>query len=361
MALIGTINPDNTLSFRNKIINGAMEIDQRSTGTLTLSSTGNTYTMDRWAGYNRLVASKFSVQQSTTAPTGFKNSLLVTSLSAYSVSSGDLHYITQFVEGTNIADLGWGASGAKTVTLSFWVRSSLTGTFGGAIVNSGSSYCYPFSYSISSANTFERKTITITGPTAGTWLTTTGIGLQVIFSMGTDSAFLGTANAWVQADNKLSVTGETRVIGTNGATWYLSGVQLEVGSTATEVERRPYGMELQLCQRYFQTYPTLIHIAFGGRVADTAGLQGPFWYFSGGEMRTTPSYTYNDGGPGANTSRVSIQSPPNNNFTSTNISAQPYTSSNKQIDFKSYNTTTGLSEGQIGLLRASSLKLSAEL
>jgi hypothetical protein len=240
--------------FKNRIINGAMVISQRGTSSVTITDTGAlTYTLDRMGAYGS-VTSKFSVQQnagSVTPPTGFTNYLGVTSLSAYSIGSGDLFKIQQSIEGYNIADLGWGTANAKTVTLSFWVRSSLTGTFGGAFVNNAFNRNYPFTYTISSANTWEQKSVTIAGDTTGTWESTTSTGVQVIYGLGMGSTYSGTAGAWATG-NIQSATGATSVVGTNGATFYITGVQLEKGSTATSFDYRPYGTELALCQRYFQ-------------------------------------------------------------------------------------------------------------
>jgi hypothetical protein len=224
-----------------------MVIDQRNAGASVTPS--NSYTLDRWAAITS-VASKFTVQQSTTVPTGFKNSLLVTSSSAYTVLSSDILAIQQKIEGYNVSDLGWGAAGALTVTLSFWVRSSLTGTFGGSIANSGYTRSYPFSYSISAANTWEQKTITIAGDTTGTWATDNSTGLRVIFGFGIGSTYSSTANAWA-AGEYYAPTGSTSVVGTNGATWYITGVQLEQNTTATPFERRLYNQELANCQRYY--------------------------------------------------------------------------------------------------------------
>ena len=255
--------------FKNRIINGAMMIDQRNAG-LPVTPTSSAYTVDRWQLYVSQ-ASKLSAQQNAgtiTPPTGFRNYLGFTSLSAYSVTSSDAFQLGQAIEGFNIADLGWGAAGAQSVTLSFWVRSSLTGTFGGALINSAGNRSYPFTYAISSANTWEQKTIIIPGDTSGTWLTDNGQGINVRFSLGVGATFSGTAGAWA-AGTFVSATGATSVVGTNGATFYITGVQLEKGSTATSFDYRPYCTELALCQRYFwKTNQT--------NDAQTGGLDGVF-------------------------------------------------------------------------------------
>ena len=242
--------------FKNRILNGQMVIDQRNAGaSVTIGSAGSlVYTLDRWAAYCDQ-NSKFSVQQnagSVTPPTGFSNYLGVTSLSAYTVGASEAFGLTQIIEGFNTADLGFGSASASTVTLSFWVRSSLTGTFGGSLRNSASNRSYPFSYTISTANTWEYETITIAGDTSGTWIgATNGSGLKVWFSLGAGSTYTGTANAWAGA-NYLQPTGATSVVGTNGATFYITGVQLEKGSTATSFDYRPYSAELAMCQRYYE-------------------------------------------------------------------------------------------------------------
>jgi len=244
----GTPVPNSSF-LRNRIINGDMRIDQRNAGA-SITPTDLQFATDRWrASLN--VASKFSLQQSSVAPTGFTNSLLATSLSAYSVAASDVTGIVQPIEAFNVSDFGWGAAGALTVTVSFWVRSSLTGTFGGSLRNSARNRSYPFSYTVSAANTWEQKSITIAGDTTGTWLTTDGIGIQIYFSLGAGSTFSGTAGSW-SSSNLITVTGATSVVGTNGATFYLTGVQLEVGTAATPFERRQYGQELALCQRYYE-------------------------------------------------------------------------------------------------------------
>ena len=292
------------MGFRNRIINGAMVIDQRNAGaSVTITDTSNyTYTLDRWSAYTYPTGSKFSVQQSTTAPIGFTNSLKVTSLSAYSIGASDIQIVKQSIEGFNFSDMGFGTANAKTITLSFWVYSSLTGTFGAALQNSASSRSYPFTYTISSANTWEQKTITVAGDTSGTWIgATNGLGLTLYFGLGVGSTYSGTANAWASADYR-SATGATSVVGTSGATWYITGVQLEKGSTATSFDYRDYGRELIMCQRYFQK------VSISGRrsggfwipenLAGSNSMRGSYEYPV--TMRTAPTGTitqdYLDGG-----------------------------------------------------------------
>jgi hypothetical protein len=176
--------------------------------------------------------------------------MLVTSLSAYSVISTSRYIISQRVEGQNVSDLAWGTASAAPITLSFWVRSSLTGTFGGTIFNTDGTRNYGFSYTISAANTWEQKSVTIAGDTTGTWLTTNGTGVAVNFSLGVGSSFAAAAGSW-GSSNIYGVTGQTNVVGTNGATWYVTGVQLEKGSTATSFDVLDYGRSLIQCQRYF--------------------------------------------------------------------------------------------------------------
>jgi len=249
--------------FKNRIINGECVVNQYVLGTITPAIGVATYIIDRWNTY-QTQSSKFTIQQSSTAPEGFINSLLVTSSSAYSVTSGDTFTVQQFIEGLNCRDLAWGTANAKTVTLSFWVQSSLTGTFGGALSNSAVSRSYPFTYTISSANTWTKISVTIAGDTTGTWLTTNGVGIRVYFGLGVGTTQSGTAGAWAGAQYQ-SATGATSVVGTNGATFYITGVQLEVGVTATTFDYRPYGTELALCMRYCFVSDTTI---FTGGIGD---------------------------------------------------------------------------------------------
>jgi hypothetical protein len=248
-ATSSTLATQNSLGVRNLIINGDMRIDQRNAGA-SVTPTNAQYHIDRWRAYLSQ-ASKYTVQQSTTAPSGFNYSLLATSSSAYTVGASDYFLLAQPIEGLNSAHLAWGTSDAKTVTLSFWVRSSLTGTFGGAVGNAAGNRSYPYSYTISSADTWEKKTITIAGDTSGTWVTTNASSVVIYWSLGSGSSSSGTAGAW-SGTYYDSVTGATSIVGTSGATLYITGVQLEVGEGASDFEHLPYDVQLRRCQRYYE-------------------------------------------------------------------------------------------------------------
>ncbi len=292
--------------FKNRIINGAMVIDQRNAGASVTQGTSVIYTADRWWIYGA-TASKFTLQQQTSVvPAGYTHALKATSSSAYTVASTDEFDIAQYIEGLNVADLGWGTANAATVTLSFRVYSSLTGTFGGQIANYNSSRSYPFSYTISAANTWETKTVTIAGDTSGTWLTTNGAGVLVLFSLGAGSTKSGTANTW-QAGNYTQPTGSVSVVGTSGATFYITGVQLEKGSTATSFDYRPYGTELALCQRYFQKYANQPSAYLGNGNGGRNGFLTSFIYPV--KMRTAPTASNITGFAAGNATTYAFSSP----------------------------------------------------
>ena len=249
-ATINSMTPtaDSLQGFRNRIINGDMRIDQRNAGaSVTLGATG--YTLDRWNGSEDTSAT-VTCQQSTDAPAGYTNSALLTTTTAASATASQRCIFSQFIEGFNVADLGFGAAGAKTVTISFWVKSSLTGTYCVAIRNGAGNRSYVAEYAISSANTWEYKTVTIVGDTTGTWLKDSGVGFRVDWDLGSGSDFVATVNTWTAA-NKFTTASQTNFINNLNATLRLTGVQLEVGSVATPFERRDYGRELMLCQRYY--------------------------------------------------------------------------------------------------------------
>ena len=242
----------NNVTMRNRIINGAMMIDQRNAGASATASTATyTFFTDRFKVYSS-GASKLSGQRTTTAPSGFINSLVLTSLAATSPASGDEYQLYAPIEGYNIADLGWGTASAKTVTLSFWVRSSLTGTFSGCLYNPGGTptVSYVFTYTISSADTWEYKTITISGDTSATWGSQNSSGITIVWDLGSGVNLNKTAGAWSSGFGSRT-SGSVTLVGTNGATFYITGVQFEAGTTATAFEQRLYGTELALCQRYY--------------------------------------------------------------------------------------------------------------
>jgi len=283
--------------FKNRIINGAMVIDQRNAGAAS-ANTINDYWLDRWYVQQAPTTGKLIAQQnagSVTPPAGFPKYLGITSQSAYTVASNERFSINQPIEGFNFADLAWGTASAATVTLSFWVRSSLTGTFGGCVQNYAGNRSYPFSYTINSANTWEQKSVTIAGDQSGTWVGATNAGVAyLVFSVGAGSNFQTTANAWA-AGNYQAPTGATSVVGTNGATFYITGVQLEKGSTATSFDYRPYSLEFSMCQRYYQKVTTAengkgIGVGFYYTIT-TAIAQIPFQTY----MRATPTADVNSG------------------------------------------------------------------
>ena len=253
ITLDGQFNSASTFGFKNRIINSAMVIDQRNAGA-SVTPTNGQFLVDRYK-VSLSQTSKFTAQQnagSVTPPVGFSNYLGFTSSSSYSSLSGDYFWLEQLIEAYNVSDLSFGTASASSISVSFWARSSLTGTWSGSIANSAQDRSYPFTYTINSANTWEYKTVTIVGDTTGTWISgTNGVGFRVRFDLGTGSTYRGTAGAWA-ATQYIGATGSNSLVGTNGATLYITGVQLEKGSTATSFDYRPYGTEVALCLRYFQ-------------------------------------------------------------------------------------------------------------
>ncbi len=244
-----TANITNNLSNRNLIINGEMRISQRNGTNNTTIASGATYGLDRFSGRSQ-TGSGHTMAQSTDAPVGFLNSAKITIGTGAAPSAGHKNYFYQTVEGNNIAHLEAGTANPKTVTFSFFVKSSLTGNFGAAITNGGGDYSFTFPYTINSANTWEKKTKTITLTSSGTWPTNTDGGLTVFFDLGSGSDYEGTPNQW---NNALDIrsSSDVKLVATSSATLFITGVQLEVGSVATDFEHKSYGQELALCQRYY--------------------------------------------------------------------------------------------------------------
>ena len=239
---------------RNRIINGAMSIAQYGTST-TMALGGNIgYACDRFRCDSSVGTAITAAQSTSVVPTGFAYSLSYTAGTG-TTAAGDNAEIVHFIEGYNIADLGWGTANAQPVTLSFWARSSLTGSFGLILENSDASAQYLTTYSLPVVNTWTKITLSIPAPTIGTWLSTKDRGIGIRWDMGVGTTNSGAStNAWnsVGASSKVGVTGTVKITQNTGATFYITGVQLEKGSTATSFDFRPHGMELALCQRYFE-------------------------------------------------------------------------------------------------------------
>jgi len=251
--------------FKNRIINGDFRIYQRYGAiNVAVTPTNGQYTLDRWCS-NASQAGKYSIQQSTfiptttlTFPSGFVYSLQATALSSYSVGTNEFFDQFQPIEGYNIADFNFGTSYARNLVLSFYINSSISGTYGGYVVNGANNRFYPFSYTIT-ANTWTYVQIPITGDTAGTWSTTNGVGMYVVpVSLGCGSGLTTTSNlfTWTSSTNR-GATGQVNLVGTNNATLYLEGVQLELATTySTNFGFRSIQTEIALCQRYYETsYP----------------------------------------------------------------------------------------------------------
>ena len=280
--------------FKNRIINGGMVIDQRNAGANTLPT--NSYTLDRWNGIAYVGSSptaKFTVARnlgSVTPPSGFTNYLGITVSTAYSSwASGDFFNMVHYIEGYNIADFDWGKTTAKSVTLSFWVRGSVIGNYSVALRNYDANRAYATTYTINVANTWEYKTITIPGETTGTWYTDNNRGIELNFDLGRHSSYeTSSPNTWNTAGS-IRVASTVRLLDTQNANLYITGVQLEKGSTATSFDYRPYGTELFLCERYFQVFAnngTGQPISFGSYFSST-NFMG---YFSlRTKMRTDPT------------------------------------------------------------------------
>ena len=286
---------------KNRIINGDMRIDQRNGGTTVTLTSGGVYTLDRFsgvAGGNGAI----DVQQVADAPAGFNNSLKCTVSTADTNLQNEEYFIIQNIEGYNFADFNFGTANAETVTISFWVKASVAGSYGFSIKNSGVTRTYPTSYTISAGelNTWVKKTITIPGDTSGTWAKGAGVGLEVHFNLGAGSAFKGTANTW-SSNNYSAATGSLNWISASAATFYITGLQVELGTVATPFERRSYGQELALCQRYYQTGNfkfwgyTIANAAFGGTISFST------------QMRTNPSVS-TPNAVGGNFSAVVVES-----------------------------------------------------
>lgn len=270
---------------RNRIINGEMNIDQANGGAAaTVNAASDIKSLDQWVGFGQASSGVFTLQRlSATPPTGFTNYLrIATSTGVGTPGSGASYILYYKFEGYTVRDFLFGTANAVPITLSFWAKSSLTGTFAGAVSNSAESRTYVFNYTINSANTWEKKTISLPGDTSGTWsgmAASASEGMELIFDIGSGSGQEGTANTW-NASAKFRASGNVRLISTVNATLDLAGVQLEVGQAATAFEYRPFQIELAFCQRYYEksyeldTAPgasttTNLMVVTGGQIAIT--------------------------------------------------------------------------------------------
>ena len=247
LADLGNQVDDGAITGSNMVINGGMTVAQRGV-SLSLSN-ATEYLVDRFRTYKNHSATA-TVSQSSDAPDGFTNSWLITVGTGAATSSANELQLAQTIEGYNASVLALGTSGAKTFTISFWVKSSLTGTFAFGLQSQSAVDNYVATYSISSANTWEHKTVTIQGHTGGSWNTTNGAGIGIVFDLGGGSNFETTTGVW-STGNKYTTSGATKVAGTSGATWQITGVCLNVGDSAIAFPHESYGETLAKCQRYY--------------------------------------------------------------------------------------------------------------
>jgi hypothetical protein len=301
-------NASSNFGFKNRIINGAMVIDQRNAGASISLGSAPLYAVDRFE--SRVAqGSGHTGQRVSTAPVGFSNSLKITIGTGAAPTAAQNTFINQQIEGFNFADLGWGTANAQTITVSFMVYSSLTGTFAYSIVNNALNRSYVATYSVPVANTWTAISLTIPGDTSGTWVgATNGIGSYNFWDLGSGSDRTGTAGAWTA--NWITRTSATvNVAGTSGATFYITGVQLEKGSTATSFDYRPYGTELALCQRYAYG----CNMTMGNTYSTSNSYGHPFKFPV--TMRSTPSlasgaiFTVNAGSAGTPSILVATGAP----------------------------------------------------
>ena len=301
------------LTGRNLIINGAMQVAQRGTSG---TSTADIYTVDRFAVGHGSPVNAMTFEQSTDTPDNFKNSLKVTAGTGASAGTTGYATLRQAIEGQNMAHLGFGTSAAKAITLSFYVKCSLTGTFGISIRNQAGDRAYAGTYVINSANTWEYKTVAIPGDASGTWPTDTGLGFNLFWDLGAGSNYDIAAGSWTTGSNMFGVESTVKLTETTGATFFITGIQLEVGETATPFEHRSFADELRRCQRYYEkSYAQGTNPGTGTAVnlIGTAGAQGntTTGELAGGKVRymvtkrATPTIAvYDEAGTSAKCKRI---------------------------------------------------------
>ena len=289
-----TANITNNLSNRNKVINGGMIVKQRADLTMTTTST---YSLDRFRG---TVGSSFNwssatVTQSTTSPDGFGKSLKVDIASTNTPTGSQNAIIQTRIEGQDLQDLAYGTSSAKPCTLSFYVRSNKTGTYCVQIANTANTKYVLFEYTINSADTWERKSVTFAGNTANTINNDNALGFDINFHLATGSDdHVSATSTWTTypSGSFLATSNQVNLFDNASNEWYLTGVQLEVGSVATDFEHRSFGQELALCQRYFFSV-TGDNADYPGCYTGGMARGGHFFWMVHFPvaMRTNPTYT----------------------------------------------------------------------
>jgi len=295
------VTSNSSLTWRNRIINGDMRVAQRGTTAFTINSFSQTYFIDRWAAYGAASAGVYTIGSSTSSPSGFSNSIVATcTTSIASVGTGDRYFFDQRIEGSSMYDFSWGTSSAKSVTVSFWVNSSLTGTYCLSLINISGTRSYVSEFSILSSNTWEKKTITIPGCTDGVWPTDNTTGVIVRFSLAIGSSYRTTPNTWASGLLNSTSNQVNWMSSNTSRTFYVTGVQLEAGSVATPYEMIPYDKQLQLCQRYYarlsQQSSGTNQLAFGvgsSTVTGTVSLNGQSFIYIKypQQMRAAPTLT----------------------------------------------------------------------
>ena len=282
------------LSHRNLIINGAMTVSQRGTGALSVSNSGKNYQVDMFRGRAQ-GGGVFSIQQVVDAPSGtglYNSSKLTVTTADTSIGTTDYYEFIQYIEGWNFLPTEYGGSGAKTCTLSFYVKCNATGVFTGAVGNQNNNRGFAFTYGISQSNTWERKTITIPGDTTGSWERSDGVGLKVIFALGIGSQFAtSNVSTWESRETMGAVAGNYNLMVSTSNYIYFTGIQFELGEQATPFEHRGRQEEITRCQRYYATGRT--ELCFNG-------VSGRYGWRTLGQfnMRATPTVTATFGSSG---------------------------------------------------------------
>ena len=234
-----------------------MAIDQRNAGAAITPVANGGYTVDRFSD-TVTQSSKLTFQQVTDAPAGFSNSMKIMVASTATAGAGDQFRFNQAIEGYNIADFAWGTASASAISVSFWAKASVAGTYSVTVWNFNLNRSFVSTVALTSS--WAKYSILISGDTSGSWSTawTNGVGLELIFDLGNGSTWeTSTLNSW-QAATKMKATGSVSLVSNAAATLNITGVQLEKGSTATAFDYRPYGTELALCQRYYSIFPYII-------------------------------------------------------------------------------------------------------